>query len=316
MTTIDPVLGPLLLDASIQAYYAYDEHNPSRCRPDAVCPPDGYELVDCWTGVDTVFSWLAQVECFGVVFRSKATPHTYVFAFRGTYSILDALEDLASLGQAPFVPLRSQAGPDDIEVGSGFWSIYSTGTSPGPSMQQQVFALLDKYQASGEPIARLLIAGHSLGGALCQLFALDVALSPYANLAPVVYTYAGPRVGNPAFARVYDEHIGVTVRVQNTYDIVPCTPPESLGYQHAGDAYLMAFYNADAGWLDPYAKLYDHQALNYQAVLACALASPGGVCVDDALPVPTDAETLVSSEPDPTTVCSFWPSPAASGRHP
>lgn len=304
-TEIDPVLGPLLIEAGIQAYYAYDVHDPAQCSTTGVTVPAGYELVDCWTGVDTVFGLYDQVECFGVVFRSQAPPYTYVFAFRGTYSMLDVVEDAAFWQQDAFTPVDG-GSVGDAKVASGFWSIYTTSLRSAASMQSQLFALLDTYQASAQPVDRLLLTGHSLGAALSELFTLDVALSPYQHIPCLNYNFAGPRVGNPAFAALYGERASPTLRVQNTYDIVPCAPPELFGYQHVGDAYLLAFYNADSGWLDPYAKFYDHQALNYQAVLACAFASPDGACINDALDVPTDAETLVSLRPDPTTVCSFW----------
>jgi hypothetical protein len=35
----------------------------------------------------------------------------------------------------------------------------------------------------------------------------------------------------------------------------------------------------------------------------CAFSSAGGVRINDNLEVPTDAETLVSIEPDPWTLC-------------
>jgi hypothetical protein len=70
--------------------------------------------------------------------------------------------------------------------------------------------------------------------------------------------------------------------------------------------------NKNAGWLDPLAKFYDHQALNYQAVLACAFASSFGTCINDNPAVPTDAETVVSLKPDPSTLCWFWPATIAA----
>ena len=105
-----------------------------------------------------------------------------------------------------------------------------------------------------------------------------------------------------------------TLRIQNTYDRVPCSPPDIIPgcvYQHVGAAYLIAFYNTD--WVTPYALLYNHQALNYQAVLACAFTSHGGVCLNDNLPVPSDGETLVSIQPDPSTLCSLFFQTQASG---
>lgn len=313
-TNIDPSLASLLIDASIESYYALDPHAPSKCKPQNVTPPTGYDLVDCWTGIDTVFSILNQAECFGVVFRSQGAPYTYIFSFRGTYSMLDVFEDAGFWEQEYFVPFQASPSPE-AKVARGFWSIYSTAVSGTPSMQKQLFGLLEKYHASARPIHRLLITGHSLGAALCELFTLDLALSGYRDIAYSNYNYAGPQVGNPAFAELYDSQprekdpATQTLRIQNTYDIVPCSPPNIPlfpVYQHVGAAYLIAFYNKNAGWLDPYALLYAHQALNYQAVLACAFASQGGVCINDNLLVPSDGETLVSIQPDPSTLCSLF----------
>lgn len=302
-THIDPVLGPLLIDASIQAYNAYDSANPGVCARGGVTPPQGYGLVGCFTGVDAVLG-AGFPECFGVVFRSNSAPYTYVFAFRGTYTMLDALEDAAFWEWTTFVPIGGKPPSMDGKVADGFWSIYTDTVRDKPSMQQQVFALLDQYQGSAEPVSQLLITGHSLGGALSTLFALDVALSPHAAIPSTHINYASPQVGDPPFAALYDGQIANTVRVQNTYDIVPCGPSELLGYQHVGEAFLLAFYTNS--WIDPFGKYHDHQALNYQAVLNCAVRSSEQVCLDNSLSVPTDNETLTSIKPDPSTLCTWW----------
>jgi triacylglycerol lipase len=248
-----------------------------------------------------------------VVFRSQAAPYTYIFSFRGTYSMLDVFEDAGFWEQEYFVPFQASPSPE-AKGACGFWSIYSTAVSGTPSMQKQLFDLLGKYHASAQPIHRLLVTGHSLGAALCELFTLDLALSGYRDIAYSNYNYAGPQVGNPAFAELYDSQprekdpATQTLRIQNTYDIVPCSPPNIPlfpVYQHVGAAYLIAFYNKNADWVDPYALLYTHQALNYQAVLACAFGSSGGLCINDNLYVCSDNETLVSLQPDSSTLCSW-----------
>lgn len=99
-----------------------------------------------------------------------------------------------------FVPFQASPSPE-AKVSSGFWSIYNTAVSGTHSMQKQLFDLLGKYHASAQPIHRLLITGHSLGAALCELFTLDLALSAYRDIAYSNYNYAGPAVGNPAFRR-------------------------------------------------------------------------------------------------------------------
>ncbi|MDT7596082.1 MAG: triacylglycerol lipase [Pseudonocardiales bacterium] len=313
-TNIDPSIASLLIDASIESYYALDAHAPAKCNcdPKKVTPPIGYDLVDCWTGYDAVFGPFSQVECFGVVFRSQAAPYTYIFAFRGTYSWRDALEDLDFWELDSFVPFQQASPSPEAKVACGFWGIYTTAVAGTPSMQEQLFALLDKYHASAQPIHRLLITGHSLGAALCELFTLDLALSDYRDIEYSNYNYAGPRVGNPAFADLYDfqprekDPATKTLRIQNTYDEIPCSPPDIPGlpvYQHVGAAYLIAFYYKV--WEDPLALYYAHQALNYQAVLACAFGSSGGLCINDNLYVCSDNETLVSLQPDSSTLCSW-----------
>ena len=44
-TDIDPSLVLLLVDASIESYYAYDSHGPAHCNPQMVTPPIGAPAV-------------------------------------------------------------------------------------------------------------------------------------------------------------------------------------------------------------------------------------------------------------------------------
>ena len=97
MNYVQPTNGDkvlLLIDASIQAYRAFD-HDP---RPAEA--PLGYEIVDTFSGVDSVFGDHRTVEVYGIVFRSISSPDRYVFAFRGTDSVTDLIED-PRLGARP-----------------------------------------------------------------------------------------------------------------------------------------------------------------------------------------------------------------------
>ena len=69
----------------------------------------------------------------------------------------------------------------------------------------------------------LTICGHSLGGALVTLLALDVAANTtFKN--PTVYTYASPRTGDPSFASTYNQVVTNTFRIANRIDLVPKLP--------------------------------------------------------------------------------------------
>jgi len=71
----------------------------------------------------------------------------------------------------------------------------------------------------------LLITGHSLGGALSALSAPDLLNDVAANLAPIVYTWAEPRVGHPDFVHFFDTRVNIYYRIANLWDVVPHLPP-------------------------------------------------------------------------------------------
>ncbi len=81
---------------------------------------------------------------------------------------------------------------------------------------------------------RLWVTGHSLGGALAELWALR-ALERGHDIAGV-YTFGQPRVGDAAFAAYYDSLLKPrTFRVVHGDDVVPRIPWLLAKYRHAGN---------------------------------------------------------------------------------
>jgi hypothetical protein len=276
----------LLIECSIQAYNALSKGNVSQCATDQVTAPSGFQLIDSWSGVDSLFGHDKTVETYGVVFRSTAAPWRYVFAFRGTDSTLDILDDCGVDPQA-FAPFSSNCQvPDQVRVESGFYDIYRYADGAVASMQEQLFALVDRYMNSAKPIDKIYITGHSLGGALCQLFTLDLALSR-PEISGENINFASPRVGNQAFVDFYcaQTHHS-TLRVVNVHDAVPHLPPTKLGFRHHPSAYLVAFHARDMfGELD---LKVAHSSDNYQLVIQCASNSGVGCCSNKKLQAAED----------------------------
>lgn len=309
-TNKDKVL--LLIEASLQAYNAFNHKHPSVYQKDCVTPPSkDYEFVDYWTGIDSLFTEDKTVEVYGVIFRTTKAPHKYIFAFRGTASILDILDDLG-VDHSKFVAFDKTVEINkEVKVESGFNDIYTESHQSTQSMQTQLFEYIDKYQSSDKPIDELYITGHSLGSSLCQLFSLDVALSRPEIKASNI-NFACPRTGNQDFVDLYNAQpaqqnpLTQTLRIQNTYDKVPCVPLQAMDYSHTNYALLVAFYKDE--WLGEANLLSCHSALNYQAVLKCAAESPDGVCTNHDLPVPGNGKhyAVKSLKPDAKTVCSLW----------
>jgi hypothetical protein len=81
-------------------------------------------------------------------------------------------------------------------------------------------------------VTSLTICGHSLGGALATLLALDAAANgPLPFDTPTVYTYASPKTGDPLFVTTYDHVVPNTTRIANRVDLVPKLPLPPL-YDH------------------------------------------------------------------------------------
>eukprot|EP01029_Cantina_marsupialis_P007450 TRINITY_DN1827_c0_g1_i1.p1 TRINITY_DN1827_c0_g1~~TRINITY_DN1827_c0_g1_i1.p1 ORF type:complete len:294 (+),score=69.98 TRINITY_DN1827_c0_g1_i1:84-965(+) len=76
----------------------------------------------------------------------------------------------------------------------------------------------------------MLIAGHSLGGAVATLAALEFA--ERFGIPTQVYTQGQPRVGNQAFVDMYKNYVQAHYRLVHYHDIVPTVPPHFLGFRH------------------------------------------------------------------------------------
>jgi hypothetical protein len=185
----------------------------------------------------------------------------FIVAFRGTDSYSDMLED-AFWNWGTFQPYRNSVSPTPDDVSGGFNSIYSTkGGSMPATMQQQIFSWLPRHPQPSE----VLITGHSLGGALSQLFTLDMRVS-FPNVSINTINFASPRVGGRDWQGACDSS-GATskiTRVINYYDLVPIFPQWFFdNYVSIGAEFQTAFYG---GYL-PFDELPRHRLLNLQTVL-------------------------------------------------
>lgn len=151
---------------------------------------------------------------FGVAYGNTA-----VIAFRGSEEtgIADWITDLKFMQQVyPY-------GENDknIKVHYGFIDAYK-------SVRDAVLK-----QAESTPHQRLLLTGHSLGGSLAMLAALDIRYN-HPDKDIVCYTFGSPKVGNTEFVKSYNKRVPKTYRIVNLSDSVPGLPP--LGdYDHCGE---------------------------------------------------------------------------------
>jgi triacylglycerol lipase len=136
------------------------------------------------------------------------SPSTVVVALRGTQNVFDLFTDF-NWSQIPYL-YAAGAG----SVHRGFAELYERKLRP------QLLACLGRLS----PRKRLVLAGHSLGGALATLAAPDLARNTRFRPAHVL-TYGSPMVGNALFAAAYDTIIDKSTQVMNVHDFVVRLPP-------------------------------------------------------------------------------------------
>jgi len=158
----------------------------------------------------------------GLVLQDAATGDA-VIAIRGTEGILEWVQD-ASFLPVP-CPFLAAAGLTEDGFTAMYQSFAIEATTGAPSLANSLVVLPWKV-----PVRSLTICGHSLGGALVTLLALDVAANTTFK-DPAVYSYASPRTGDSTFVSVYNHLVQRTCRVANRMDIVPKVPLPPL-YDH------------------------------------------------------------------------------------
>lgn len=160
-----------------------------------------------------------------------------VISFRGTFNSANWIQDLDFWS----MPYPHPACGELCAIHRGFYKAYA---SVRDQLVEDVLSLHAQY-----PTYSLFITGHSLGGAIAVLCAIEfttwnlprnttgeaMAHHEPTHLMPVeLYTFGEPRVGN-----VYFTNWSTTVlseerqfRVTHARDPVPHLPPRSWGYVH------------------------------------------------------------------------------------
>ncbi len=155
-----------------------------------------------------------------------------VVAIRGTEGIKEWVQDAKFLKRQ----FTRVAGAGETE--DGFTDVYDSMKVGQGAGAATVVRWLGEHPWK-RPATSLTICGHSLGGALATLLALDVAANAEAAFQnPIVYTYASPRTGDEQFVAKYNQLVATTNRLVDNADLVPKLPADPP-YEHVVDAIEM-----------------------------------------------------------------------------
>jgi hypothetical protein len=212
----------------VNAAYAVDPKNLANSAGQIIpagIPPATYEVVSTIYANDLATDMHPERGddrvSIGFIAQAPASGDVVV-AIRGTEGIQEWVHD------AQFLPVNCPFMPAAGNTEDGFTAIYSsmrTGVdAASPGVAKALSTLPFK-----RPVTSITVCGHSLGGALATLLALDVAVNT--PFFPAVFTYASPRTGDSQFVAVYNHTVPNTTRIANRVDLVPKLPLPPL-YEH------------------------------------------------------------------------------------
>jgi len=147
-----------------------------------------------------------DTQCFTVV-----DDNSLIIVFRGTSNFEDWLTNL-KFDKTHF----------NFNQHAGFYEAYQ-------SVQSKIFNIVNKNKSKN-----IFVAGHSLGGALATLCAVDLHLLLQTHIT-ACYTFGAPRTYDKASAKFIDGNMGSRIHnVVNNNDIVTHAPPEAMDFSHIG----------------------------------------------------------------------------------
>jgi hypothetical protein len=153
------------------------------------------------------------------------------------FSPLPVSSSQCVLIELPQLAILAFAGTDPLNLADWItdfdFRVDSQGLHSGFSRALEVIwkDVVARISAKDRP---LLVAGHSLGGALAVLFASRLVQERREHLVGV-YTFGMPRSGGQTFAQEVSRSIGRrTFRFIHGSDIVPAMPPSEFGFSHVG----------------------------------------------------------------------------------
>jgi len=168
-----------------------------------------------------------------------------IAVFRGTEfsSWSNLVQDVQSIdkqslasGLAEFKP---PAGVNAGKVGKGFVDAYSSIRSQFFGAMKKALKELAQANYNNQTKPKLIITGHSLGGALASDAAADLKFntansSVGESMASVeVWTFESPRPGDVDFALASQQHMTANQwHIENYFDLIPKLPGVDEGFAH------------------------------------------------------------------------------------
>lgn len=160
-----------------------------------------------------------------------------VVAFRGSVNSANWMHNFRFKYHSPW-----PANPG-AQVHRGFWDSYASLRSEVSAAVRTLSRVACKPRCGRRRPPRIIVTGHSLGGAIAVLFAADWTMKSNGRRSElVVMTFGAPRVGSGEFAAIYEGMRIPTLRIVNAYDLIAFLPLPEMGqrdpFSHVGTLHI------------------------------------------------------------------------------
>ncbi len=181
----------------------------ARLADHAYTPKHFAGMPEGWTHVKSFRNEKTDAQAFIAVDGNRIVVST-----KGTKSWKDVLQD------AKFELVEVKFGDRKVRMEKGFYEDYE-------ALRDRIVEEV-RILASRLKDPKVLVTGHSLGGAIASGLATDLGTR---DLRPDVWTFGSPRPGDASFMRLFNEVVGESWRIVHLRDLVPGVP-KGFGYQH------------------------------------------------------------------------------------
>ncbi|GME81316.1 unnamed protein product [Ambrosiozyma monospora] len=215
---------------------------------------DACRGVDCANASSDIYVVEVVDEVAHAVIMVQNSTAEIVIAFQGSSTFLDWILDFS------FIPVdfnsygSSKLGLETTTVDTKDPTVHTGFKTASDNFFDYSIEVLEHLIAK-YPNYKIVVSGHSLGGALASLVGLELNLMGY---NPAIVSFAGPKVFGSTLATWVDQEFDTTgyvskldtqqvstvepgtyTRVTHIGDMVPCAPLVKMGYRHAGSEFYI-----------------------------------------------------------------------------
>ncbi|MGF1521653.1 MAG: lipase family protein [Leptolyngbyaceae cyanobacterium] len=187
-----------------------------------------------------------------VAILHKIDAEELYIVFRGSNRDIDWMNNLQFRQQ---IYRYGDESTTDVRFHRGFMTAYF-------SIRDRLLAEVRKY-----PNCAITVTGHSLGGAVAKIAALDLQynITQHTGQFIQVFTFGAPRVGNRALVESFTRRVPNCYRFIFGWDIVTRIPRRWQGYKHVPREYRLG---NRWSWKIISRRFKDHYIINYVNALA------------------------------------------------